>query len=243
MCTHKHTLCVGRETRKASNIHLTAENQITIKLTLLRCQILYFLPLHYIMRKEKKFWWKETATKGEQKNNCAPSSSGSPGTWCQALVAHGPRLLENRWSMACSFLELQQGKSKAKRNEAQISTSWPALPPQCFIQSSLKSTERSPLISNGFDSEPEGRGKTMEHGRNLTGIMALRGCTELAQSHVCLSNVTLLWIALETCSTQQQPVKRFKIRFNLHIFDREYNRSSRRFVSQIMLFLPPSGIK
>lgn len=64
-----------------------------------------------------------------------------------------------------------------------------------------------------------------------------------AQRHVCLSNVPLPWIALETCSIQQDPVKRFKIWFHLHIFDREHKCSFRRLVSQIMLFLPLSGTK
>lgn len=64
-----------------------------------------------------------------------------------------------------------------------------------------------------------------------------------AWSHVCLSNVPFPWIALETCSIQQNPVKRFQILFNLHISDREHKCSSRRFVIQIMFLLTLPGIR
>lgn len=54
---------------------------------------------------------------GELNNNCAPSFSDSPKTQCQALVAHGPGLLENKWNIACSFLKLRQVREKESKRK------------------------------------------------------------------------------------------------------------------------------
>lgn len=54
---------------------------------------------------------------GKQQNNRAPSFSDSPMTRCQALVAHGPGLFENRWNIACSFLKLRQVREKKSKRK------------------------------------------------------------------------------------------------------------------------------
>lgn len=199
------------------------------------------------MRKEKKIWWKEPAIKGARKTAEQPCSflfwqpndtvPGSSGSW--------PRTVWEQMEYSMFLSEIKASKGKEKQKEMKIRS---VLPDLHFLHSAwsrvLWSLQREPhWFQMDLIQSPKEEEKACGMAESSPASWLWGDAQSFPWRHVCLSNVPLPWIALETCSIQQDPVKRFKIRFNLHIFDREHKCSSRRFVSQIMLFLPLSGIK
>lgn len=110
--------------------------------------------MHYIMRKEKKLWWKEPDTKGFrrreeqlcfslfwQSNDTVP---GSRGTW--------PRTVWEQMQYSMFLSEIKETKGKGKQKEIKLKS---VLLDLHFHHSawSLKSIDRALLISKLFDSE------------------------------------------------------------------------------------------
>lgn len=108
--------------------------------------------------------WERERTSGgreprERKTNCAlliwKSNDTVPGSG-----GSQPRTAWEQMEYGMFPSEIKANK-KIKGKAAQISTSWSALPTPYLIQSSLKSTESVPLISNRFNSEPKEGVKNM----------------------------------------------------------------------------------
>lgn len=159
------------------------------------------------MRREKSSGGRSQTLKepGEEKKNCAPPCFDSPMMpWCQALVADGPGLFENRCSIAYAFLKLRKLREKESKRKWILTCTFST------VLDLLKSIDRTLLISKGFDSELKEKEKTMWHGAELMAQQLWGNAQSFAQSYMCLSNILLPWIALETCSIWQDPWKYLK---------------------------------
>lgn len=118
------------------------------------------------MRKEKKLWWKEPDTKGArrreqlfsflfwQPNDTVPDSGGSQ-----------PRIVWEQMQYTMFLSEIKESKGKGKQKEIKLRS---VLPDLHFLHSawSLKSRDRTLLISKGFDSELKEKEKICGTGQS-----------------------------------------------------------------------------
>lgn len=160
------------------------------------------------MRKGKKLWWKKPDTKGArrreeqlcsfllwQPNDTVPGSGGSR-----------PRTVWGQMQYSMFLSEIKESKGKGKLKEMRLRS---VIPDLHFLNSawSLKSTDRTLLISKGFDSELKEKEKMCSMVQSSLASQLYGNAQSFAQSYTCLSNVLLPWIAPETYSIQQDPWK------------------------------------